>query len=107
MYLKALRKNIRKYNSIEKSYYPCILSGWDNTPRYGNRGFLFTTDIPSFIENQFKVIKEEIEEKNLDILFIKAWNEWAEGNILEPYRYNGQIFDPSLVIKKIKSGGLF
>lgn len=103
--LKALRKNIRKYNSEEVSYFPCILSGWDNTPRYGSKGFLFNIDIPSFIKNQFEVIKEEIGSENLEIIFIKAWNEWAEGNILEPHRCNGKIIDPSVAIKKIKSFG--
>ena len=100
--LKALRKNIRKNYTKDNAYYPCILSGWDNTPRYGNKGFLFDTDIPSFIENQFKVIEEEIGRDNLDIVFIKAWNEWAEGNILEPYSYNGIEMKPAEVLKRIK-----
>jgi hypothetical protein len=103
LYLKALRKNIRKYNTTENSYLPCILSGWDNTPRYGSKGYLFDADIPIFIEEQFKVIENEIGKENLDIVFIKAWNEWAEGNILEPYSYDGVEMKPAEVIKKIKN----
>jgi len=102
LYLKALRKNIRTYNKPGNNYLPCILSGWDNTPRYANKGFLFNTDIPTFIDEQFKVIEEEIGRDKLDIVFIKAWNEWAEGNILEPYGVNGSRYEPARIVKNIK-----
>lgn len=102
LYLKALKKNIRKHNIPGNNYLPCILSGWDNTPRYGKKGYLFNTDIPAFMESQFELIEKEMGKAKLDIVFVKAWNEWAEGNILEPYSVNGKEFFPAETIKKIK-----
>lgn len=106
LYFKALRKNIRKYNTKENNYLPCLLSGWDNTPRYKNKGYLFNTDIPTFLEKQFEVLEQEIGVENLDIVFIKAWNEWAEGNILEPFTFNGIETNPAEVIKRLKEKSL-
>ena len=101
-YLKALRKNIRKYNTNGNSYIPCLFSGWDNTPRYGKKGYLFKTDIPTFLEKQFEMLEEEIGKDKLDIVFIKAWNEWAEGNILEPFAFNGEETNPAEILIKLK-----
>ena len=102
VFLKALRKNIRKHNRKGNNYYPCILAGWDNTPRYKQRGFLVDGNIPDFIEKQFKVIDEEIGLENTDIIFIKAWNEWAEGNILEPYSDGENEYYPAELLHRIK-----
>ena len=71
----------KSYNS---KYIPCILSGWDNTPRYNYRGFMFH----NFNSFQFekilnKTLKSSKYQKK-ELFMIKAWNEWAEGNILEP-----------------------
>lgn len=101
-YLRALKYNLKKNNVPGNNYFPCILSGWDNTPRYGGKGFLFDKNIPDFIESQYKLIEQEIGKENLSIIFIKAWNEWAEGNILEPYSFNNKEMNPAEVIKKIK-----
>lgn len=79
-----------KYSSFilskldEHSYVPTILSGWDNTPRYKERGFVFK----DFNANDFSILTDSILrsslKKNKDFVMIKAWNEWAEGNVLEP-----------------------
>lgn len=66
--------------------YPCVIPNWDNTPRSGSRGLVLHGSTPELFR---KHLKEGIElTKNLPeksrFLFIKSWNEWAEGNHLEP-----------------------
>jgi lipopolysaccharide biosynthesis protein len=83
--------------------YPTILPGWDHTPRSGKGGFLLHDYTPELfakhVRNVFKVLKNKpIENK---ITFIKSWNEWAEGNYLEPDMKFGKKFLE--VIKKIKN----
>lgn len=102
VFLKALRKNIRMHNIEGNNYFPCILAGWDNTPRYKHKGYLIDCNISSFINKQVQVIEEEIGIEKLDIIFIKAWNEWAEGNILEPYSDGVKEYAPADVIEKLK-----
>jgi hypothetical protein len=66
--------------------YPSAVPNWDNTPRSGTRGFVVKDSTPKLWEEHLKdavsyVQKYRDEHK---IVFIKSWNEWAEGNYLEP-----------------------
>lgn len=100
-YLKAFHKEIIKTGK-KSNYYPCLLAGWDNTPRYRNKGFLIDSDITTLLEEQFNVLNTTLKNKNINLLFVKAWNEWAEGNILEPYKANHHKYNPLEIIKAIK-----
>jgi hypothetical protein len=101
-YLNSFKKNQRKWRNSNASYIPCLLSGWDNTPRYGNKGFIIDAHISSLLKLQIDELNALYKEgKNLDFIFIKAWNEWAEGNILEDYSVNGNDQKPLTMIKKI------
>ena len=103
VFLKALRKNIQKHNIDGNNYVPCLLAGWDNTPRYRHKGFVIKGNIPDFLNSQLKVIDKEIGLKKLDFIFIKAWNEWAEGNLLEPYFDGQKEYSPADVIQELKN----
>ncbi len=74
--------------------FPCVFPGWDNSPRKD----LFATVIQNDDEKLFgkwlryafsRVINYPVEEH---IIFINAWNEWAEGCHLEPDLRNGKKF---------------
>lgn len=85
-----LYRNAMKY-SIENlpkgvPYYPTVIPNWDNTPRSELRGVVLHDSRPEFFKEQIeragnKVIRRRPEKR---IIFIKSWNEWGEGNYLEP-----------------------
>lgn len=56
---------------------------WDNTPRHGVRGYVITE--PS--KENFMRYADSVKDD--EYVFINAWNEWAEGMILEPTEHNG------------------
>lgn len=66
--------------------YPCITPCWDNTARKRRNAFVLTGSTPELYKKLFKNVYDDFEpyseEENL--FFINAWNEWAEGNHLEP-----------------------
>ena len=88
-YYKYLSAKLRS-----NKYIPVLLSGWDNTPRYGYRGFLFTGFSGSRFKELFSFTWRESKKANKDFLMIKAWNEWAEGNVLEPsYHHKNSVLE--------------
>lgn len=64
---------------------PCLLPNYDHTPRSGKRGMLFHKSTPQLFES---LLKQSFDIRNVEsednIIFLKAWNEWGEGNYLEP-----------------------
>ena len=68
---------------------PGMFVGWDNTPRRGKTGRVCIGSTPEKFEYYLKKqIKNAKENYNKDMLFIFAWNEWAEGGYLEPDEEN-------------------
>lgn len=66
--------------------FPCVMPSWDNTARRKTGQNIFHNSSPEAYERWLKKVVEKFEpyspEENL--IFINAWNEWAEGNHLEP-----------------------
>ena len=90
--LEAIHTNFLPAKFDER-YYPCITPNWDNTPRSGTRGMIFENSYPGLFARQIKDALDWSKEKSTEkILFIKAWNEWAEGNYLEPDRQWGRSY---------------
>lgn len=83
-YVSARKKMCER--RIEFPYHPCVFVSWDNTPRRGEHGIVFINSGPEQFEAGLRdavrsVLPEPPEER---LVFINAWNEWAEGNHLEP-----------------------
>ena len=66
--------------------YPCVIPNFDNTPRSGKDGHVFHGSSPELfrvpLRQAIDVVKDLPNDEN--IVFLKSWNEWAEGNHLEP-----------------------
>lgn len=66
--------------------FPCVGHAWDNTPRSGSRGVVFQGSHPDLFRRNLRQAFAQVaaNESDEQIVFIKSWNEWAEGNHLEP-----------------------
>ena len=71
---------------IRPDEYPSVFCDWDNTPRSVADGWLFEDCSPELFEELCFKAFEATSNKPGDekIVIIKSWNEWAEGNYLEP-----------------------
>ena len=90
-YKKHISNEEKKIYSSHR-YIPTVLTGWDNTPRYGHNGVvLHSTDGSSGIEDYFHKFSTMLDQQKLEhnLLFFKSWNEWAEGNMLEKDSISG------------------
>lgn len=69
---------------------PSAFTDWDNTPRHKKRGSVYTGATPEKFKKYFgQLIDNTKEYYNTDMIFVFAWNEWAEGGYLEPDTKNG------------------
>jgi len=75
-----------KQVELEPHEHPCVLPNWDNTPRAGTRGQVFLDSTPEQFRRMLKNALSQIAGRPPErrLLFLKSWNEWAEGNYLEP-----------------------
>lgn len=66
--------------------YPCVFPNWDNTPRSGKNGIVLHNSTPEYFREHLRQAIEILAKMpvNRRLLFVKSWNEWAEGNHLEP-----------------------
>jgi hypothetical protein len=85
------RLSYRRYSknyapNLTNGFYSTLLPGWDNTPRAGKKGLVFTSETPELfaiiLRRSLEVLQRRPYQERL--LFLKSWNEWAEGNVLEP-----------------------
>lgn len=75
--------------------YRGIFPAWDNTPRRQYTPDIFWGSTPDLYETWLEDLAEDtINNNNLDekMIFVNAWNEWAEGACLEPDRNYGYAY---------------
>lgn len=79
-------KNFFSPEDAWENVYPSVLPQWDRTPRAGNSEGVYINATPEnfqkHMEDAVELIKEKQDEHK--ILFIRSWNEWGEGNYVEP-----------------------
>jgi hypothetical protein len=80
---------IMKNLNLQIKVFFGVSTGWDNTPRYGSRGYIISNSTPNKFKEYLKMAKEISELRNQEIIFISCWNEWCEGMCLEPSDING------------------
>ena len=73
---------------VDSSDYviPTLIPNWDHTPRSGKGGYVFYKPWPELFGKHAVDALRVIRRKapNRQILFLKSWNEWGEGNYMEP-----------------------
>lgn len=93
---KALAQRLPPYPRI-----PCVCPGWDNSPRRESGANIFVNSTPQRYEFWLREVVNRLQSLSQPIasgispdslVFINAWNEWAEGNHLEPCQRWGRAY---------------
>jgi lipopolysaccharide biosynthesis protein len=86
----------QKMESLSRPFptIPSCFVSWDNSPRRGRDGIIYINSSPELfaksLSNAISLAKQHPNQHSL--LFINAWNEWAEGNYLEPDAHRGHSY---------------
>ena len=78
--MKYFSKAIDKHENV----IPTIIPNWDHSPRSSKHAFVFHNSTPKLFHQHIKEVFDITREKNNKFIIVKSWNEWAEGNYLEP-----------------------
>ena len=87
-------------DSLAEPPAPCTIfraamTGWDNTPRRQHNATIFLNASPEVYELWMRgLVERTIAHRSVDqrLVFINAWNEWAEGAYLEPDQRHGLVY---------------
>ena len=74
-----------EYDKLE-NVYPTLLPNWDRSARSGKKARIYVDSTPKVFKEQLITALDLLKDKNFEhkILFLQSWNEWAEGNYVEP-----------------------
>ena len=84
-YKKAIRHSVFE-EDFRDYVYPTMMPNWDHTPRSGSGGTVLHNSTPELFEIHAKSILSTVNKKTEShkMVFLKSWNEWGEGNYMEP-----------------------
>jgi lipopolysaccharide biosynthesis protein len=75
-------------------YYRGVMPSWDNSPRVGSAANVFLNSSPElfrlWLEFSLSWSSAKAANRAQPLVFVNAWNEWAEGAHLEPDLRNGR-----------------
>lgn len=83
---KSILPNLIGPEASREDVFPSLVPNWDHTPRSGRGGYLFENCEPELFERHCQMVFNAIKDKKNEdkIVFLKSWNEWGEGNYMEP-----------------------
>lgn len=88
-FLRAMETMLPALDSFAFPAYNTVIPNWDNTPRSGRRGLVLEGSTPAAFGTLMREAVGKLRERPAThdggpYIFLKSWNEWAEGNYIEP-----------------------
>lgn len=100
-YEESVRKMLKK---TDWPVFRSLFSSWDNSARSGRKGVTLLNSDPDKYAGLLREVSDSTiaeQPAGRRLVFLNAWNEWAEGNHLEPDQKHGRAFLEA--VKKVKA----
>jgi hypothetical protein len=70
----------------DERFAPTVTTGWDTSPRHGSRGRIFRDFTLAAFRRHLDDVSAFLVRRGAarNLVLVKSWNEWAEGNVIEP-----------------------
>lgn len=85
-YADAVNGFVDKDEDGVENVMPTILPNWDHSPRSGTKAVVLHNSTPDFFRINVRAAIDAVANKSEvnKIIMLKSWNEWGEGNYMEP-----------------------
>lgn len=98
----------RRYEAPSYRLFRGVNPSWDNTARRKNRAAIFVKSSPcayqEWLVNAIADSRERLRSDEERLIFINAWNEWAEGAHLEPDERHGFAYLEATRVAHVRAG---
>ena len=103
---KKFNDNLLSEYDNRDDVFPSVYVNWDRSPRVGKADVVLTDSTPQEFENILNKTVSIVKNKTEDhrIVFLRSWNEWGEGNHIEPDLKYGRGYLQAIknVLQKLK-----
>lgn len=86
---RSIALNPKLHETFNFPTYKSTMPSWDNDSRKKGKGFVFYGSNPDIYATWLNRTIRLEQNKIKPLIFINAWNEWAEGTMLEPSQHLG------------------
>lgn len=78
--------HMRRETPTNERELPVAFPGWDTSIRHDARGQILLGNSPELFGHSLDAYQQALSVRELRdrMMVIKSWNEWAEGNVMEP-----------------------
>ncbi|WP_249582802.1 glycoside hydrolase family 99-like domain-containing protein [Pseudomonas viridiflava] len=98
------------YRKEDYTIFRGACPSWDNTARKKNKGYIFLNSSPvlyqKWLDNSIRYVNDHNKGNGENLVFINAWNEWAEGAHLEPDQKYGYAYLESTKMSLVKAAAM-
>lgn len=101
-YKKVLEAIWRDGFDDREDVIPILIPNFDHSPRSGRKTYLIPDPTPENWAKQLDIVLDKVAQKNNKLVILRAWNEWGEGNYMEPDIKYGKKFIETLGNKMSK-----
>ena len=83
-YEEAMKYFVDESEDLSDNIIPNLLPGFDHSPRSGKYGLILHGSTPQLFYKLCKRVLDLVSKKNNKFIMLRSWNEWGEGNYMEP-----------------------
>lgn len=83
-YKDVINSLIDAKDDSKETIIPTIVPNFDHSPRSGHYGLIYNNSTPELFAKHVNDALNVVRNKRNPIIFLRSWNEWGEGNYMEP-----------------------
>ena len=91
-YERCIEAYIDEKDDMRDDVIPSLIPDFDHSPRSGKKGYIVHGSTPALFQKYVRHLIDLVNKKNNKIILLRSWNEWGEGNYMEPDIKNGKAY---------------